>query len=1259
MYPCSILKIHYWIFIGIFIFYVSSPSISVSADDPSDPFEDPYVQQALEKVKGDLLTELKSDHMLGPDSRFADKLGKIDAKNLGDFLGSLAGGDYNSAFNAIGKEGANYFMDDFLGKATEFLGGKDSPLVKYLPANLEDSKKALQKVFQGKFGEAGTAFKTMVKKEGRSRAEEFSKEVVTKGIDWVLKDLTGGSPGAFFIKAVELEMEAIKFSEKALKRYFSGEVLEYYNNLRGEGKSASEAYDMTFSLERGRFPMAEIRNFGIREQKNVRLFMEQKYMDTIPWMRTIETKQDQLAAQAMSPLQQRLIQERQRILQAIQQVAENNPDIKKLVAAFREAFSKLKMMDQNIKALETARTTIKDRIDPAEVKKLVQELEQKKKSLEKLSADAQTLSQKCVALDSLEQDFNNEKERIETRLEKIKEVGKKYKKAVKKTCDEAEEDPEKTKRRIKTLKETLREIRDLEPEMEGAQKKAAKKLLEIKVIKDEYERVKQEMDKLTDVLERSGTLTKGIDIYEKAANLAMEGIEKQHSKINNIINPYRKYAADILKKADQKKSEASKIKKDIDSLLSSGEKEMEKITTLKTEIQGKIKEIKSTLSSCDRLKDLDPQELMNDLNELMKRYKKYLQLFQKYYDKARECAGLPEEDACQKANDELGGCRGEAQKVQTPFEIAQRALTNASATAGQINALSGSVSSLLTEASLMKNKCTAAGNLLSQVTKASNDAANRLGSMASCRSTAAEKESEACRAATDLQNVSEMTKAQIKALETTAKNAAAESEAAAGECTNKFMETLKSKAEAAVSNGELKKELNEIETFSSKPQAVMSKLAPLEGPAGEALSNAETAKGQPVTDAESHASGAEACRERVTEILRECKNSALSRQIGDEAKSVASNARSLADSTRGIAAQAYSEASDAIATLNALMSDVNSVIAWSCGVSPGDDLVQAAEASQGRADAIASEASQNAAVAQQCSRFVGAVSTTRDCGSNAYWDENKKKCECNSGYEKINGQCVKKCGKDESRNASGICVFDPGAELECTPETGCDDPEEICVNYKCLSRATHEAGTQRVKQQQEELPPPGPKSGAAGGGEPVSQTPEGEGTTEEEEPLHPPYPPYPPHRGETFGEEEEEFVETFIQGGGRKPGKGERGGGTEPAKPPKKPPAPKLKYYIIKKEASGIWHWKNYKCSETIYGLVSVSNGDINKEVEKIKTSWDKSNQKCKDKGCNRGALYPRIWRPQTWSVSIDKGPLDKRPEMPKKKSACTGEMTN
>jgi RHS repeat-associated protein len=112
-------------------------------------------------------------------------------------------------------------------------------------------------------------------------------------------------------------------------------------------------------------------------------------------------------------------------------------------------------------------------------------------------------------------------------------------------------------------------------------------------------------------------------------------------------------------------------------------------------------------------------------------------------------------------------------------------------------------------------------------------------------------------------------------------------------------------------------------------------------------------------------------------------------------------------------------------------------------------------------------------------------------------------------------------------------------------------------------------------------------------------------------------------------------------------------------KPPVRPPRSNRQYYIVKKTASGIYHWRNYRCTFTEYDVIScINKAECNNSLRTIQQGWHNRNQKCKPKGCNVSVGYPRYWMPQTWSARITKGPFNKEPSNPKDEEKCTGTMT-
>lgn len=59
------------------------------------------------------------------------------------------------------------------------------------------------------------------------------------------------------------------------------------------------------------------------------------------------------------------------------------------------------------------------------------------------------------------------------------------------------------------------------------------------------------------------------------------------------------------------------------------------------------------------------------------------------------------------------------------------------------------------------------------------------------------------------------------------------------------------------------------------------------------------------------------------------------------------------------------------------------------------------------------------------------------CGENEKYNLQDNTCECNSGYEKVDGKCLVKCGKHEVRNNKKECECEPGY---------------VSVNNQCLKK---------------------------------------------------------------------------------------------------------------------------------------------------------------------------------------------------------------
>ncbi len=102
-------------------------------------------------------------------------------------------------------------------------------------------------------------------------------------------------------------------------------------------------------------------------------------------------------------------------------------------------------------------------------------------------------------------------------------------------------------------------------------------------------------------------------------------------------------------------------------------------------------------------------------------------------------------------------------------------------------------------------------------------------------------------------------------------------------------------------------------------------------------------------------------------------------------------------------------------------------------------------------------------------------------------------------------------------------------------------------------------------------------------------------------------------------------------------------------------------WYVIRKRSSGTWHWKNYRCELTRHEPVQIIPKYLDEEISRRRARWEEENRKCQAEGCERGAGFSRIWRPQSWSFDVIMGPLESLPrdDVPGDSNDCSGSMSN
>ena len=107
-----------------------------------------------------------------------------------------------------------------------------------------------------------------------------------------------------------------------------------------------------------------------------------------------------------------------------------------------------------------------------------------------------------------------------------------------------------------------------------------------------------------------------------------------------------------------------------------------------------------------------------------------------------------------------------------------------------------------------------------------------------------------------------------------------------------------------------------------------------------------------------------------------------------------------------------------------------------------------------------------------CTCSPACTGVSRYCSdSNATCNTSSKSCECNSGYEKFNGTCVRKCDSDKTRNSSGSCVCRTGYTTQ-TDGSCCPNATPHKVNGTCQKCSAGQVECNGVCVSGSTCPPP-------------------------------------------------------------------------------------------------------------------------------------------------------------------------------------------
>ncbi|MBN2416021.1 hypothetical protein JXO52_09275 [bacterium] len=281
------------------------------------------LEEARKQLIGALRTEWKDSDGQDKFPRLIQKIEEFDAQKFGEFLGSVAGHDYNAAFNSLGEMGANYFLSDFKDYLKKHIQG-DDPIIEflnYIPANGSQARDIMRKLMNGEYEGAYGSFKQMIRTEGTAVGQNISEKAVEEMINWVFGSLEV-SPGSYFIKIVKFEMWALDVFSRGVEQYLDQHHIDTYIQLR-RTLSPSESFNRLEGVTRGALTLTRL------EQHYRNSYEGQQAYDKK--MSELWRRQEQILARTRDLMQQQIDD----MMRAFSKV--NNQLLKDIVEAYTEA----------------------------------------------------------------------------------------------------------------------------------------------------------------------------------------------------------------------------------------------------------------------------------------------------------------------------------------------------------------------------------------------------------------------------------------------------------------------------------------------------------------------------------------------------------------------------------------------------------------------------------------------------------------------------------------------------------------------------------------------------------------------------------------------------------------------------------------------------------------------------------------------------------------------------------------------------------
>lgn len=673
--------------------------------------DDQVVKDALEQVKSELIAELKSRGHEG----LADQLGGVNPEKIGDFLGSAAGGDFDRAFNIAGSSTANYLNDKFKEQLDAKLGEwiqPDSPAAvigKYIPWDSAQAKQIAISAIGGEFSKAGEQLSAMVQTKGRENLEQMSKDIVAHGIDWVLKPTVGAGAGQLFIKTVELELAAIEWFKKWSVDYFTKEVREQYIAYRNQGMTPGKAFERLHNETL--FTMGAFLRPPFNGEKSKAIeYFEAKYglgkgitEDSI--RQNASAAAQKLASSLAAELRKRKEESdrklKQELLQIFARVAQNNAEIKELIAKAKKARDNIDAIDAETEKLGAFWKKNKQVLDPARMEARRRAIEEKIAGLDRQAA-APAL-ETCSRVDAWTKQVEQALDDMDATFERIREIGKEAQEIAGKICGN-KDDKAAARQGMLALKKRFGLVGALRRDAAAKKAGAAARMDELAELKTAVRSLLDKQREVSSALDQIDKWQKLLDAVQQNIDTPAKTVDSLYAEIRRTIDDpvFDRFKGERGSIRYTLLGEATKARKDFDEQKAEAEAGLRELAkslggfdAVRHKLDQQKQKLDQGLGECRRLQDLDLTQDRSRIREMEEKDARYVEGFKKVNEKAKTCAGDLGDissDALKEARKWLERARERGGTVIDDFMTADAAKSDLAAMAASAGAVLSRVS---------------------------------------------------------------------------------------------------------------------------------------------------------------------------------------------------------------------------------------------------------------------------------------------------------------------------------------------------------------------------------------------------------------------------------------------------------------------------------------------------------------------------------------------------------------------------------------